>query len=131
MSRYSQTFDATYKVNFRLLENTPSSSTSTHAIFRVELGLYTLTTAAKVKYFSCLTSIFSSNFNLLVNEFSPGTLQPQPTSPYNYVYTFSTSFNTTGSYSYVTWMSGVIASKPSSGGRFYVSVYFYISPNRI
>lgn len=59
MPSYSQTFDATYKIDFRLSEDTPSASTSTNAVFRVYFGFYTLTTVAKIQYLVCFTSVLS------------------------------------------------------------------------
>ena len=67
MVDYNQSFDNTNKMFFHLRENTPSASNSTHAVFRVELGLYYLTSKASVKYLACLTSVLSQNFNIMVN----------------------------------------------------------------
>lgn len=59
MPSYSQTFDATYKIDFRLEEDTPSASTSTNAVFRAYFGFYTRTSVAKIQYLVCFTSILS------------------------------------------------------------------------
>lgn len=76
MVDYNQLMDATnnYKVFFHLLEDTPSASNASIAVFRVELNLYLLTSLAKIKYLACPTSILSQNFNILVSNISPGTI---------------------------------------------------------
>lgn len=67
MVSYNQSFDSTFKIHYRLLENTPTPSNKTHAVFRVELGLYLLTSRARVRYLAYFTSILSPNFNILIN----------------------------------------------------------------
>lgn len=74
MEDYHQVFDSSHKIFYHLLENTPSASSSTSAVFRVELGLYFLTSRAKVKYLACPSSILSDNFNLIVTQINPGNL---------------------------------------------------------
>lgn len=72
MYDYNQSFpsETTYQISYRLLENVPSRSNSTHAVFRVVLGYVQLTSRAKVRYLACPTSLFSKNFNMIVGEFN-------------------------------------------------------------
>lgn len=67
MVEYSQAMDSYRKIHYSLMENTPTSSNHTHAVFRVELGLVSKTSRAKVKYLACPTSILSTNFNIITS----------------------------------------------------------------
>jgi hypothetical protein len=57
-----------------LLEDFLSPSDNTQAVFRVYIPHSGLMTRLKVKYLLCPTSILSSNFNILVNQYNSGTI---------------------------------------------------------
>lgn len=103
MVEYDQALDSSHKIFYNLFENTPSPSNSTHAAFRVELGLYLLTSLAKVKYLACPTSILSSDFNIIVSQIYPGTISANN----NYFYTLSSPLSTASTYTWPLWMSGI------------------------
>lgn len=128
---YNQTFDSSYKINFLLYEDTPTSSNATHAVYRAELGLYSLTSSAKVRYLACSTSIFSDTFNIIVTTMNPGTLQVPPTAGYNYSFTLSTSLSLSGGFDYMIWLSSIQAWKTSSVNVHSFVVNFQNNPNRI
>lgn len=107
MIQYSQVFDATNKIHYYLYENTPSLSNSTTAVFRVELWLYSFTSLARIKYLACPASILSQNFNIVINQFNPGTLQPCCTPPNTYDHTVTTPLNAATGYAYALWLSGM------------------------
>lgn len=62
--------NAGIQISYSLLEDVPSPSNSTNAVFRVVLGYSTLTSIANVRYLACPISILSENFNIIVGEFS-------------------------------------------------------------
>lgn len=114
MVDYNQSMNAisNFKVFFHLLENTPSASNASHGAFRVQLGLYSLTLNAKVKYLAYQTSILSQNFNIIVSTINPPTTLASYSSCQ---YTVTTSLNTASNFTYSIWFSGVEAWKSSSG----------------
>lgn len=116
MVDYSQTFNSSFKIFFLLQEDTPTSSNATHAVFRAEIGLYSLTSRAKVKYLGCLTSKLSQNFNMVTSHLSLTSL---PGDGY-YYHTLSTPLNKTNGYSFAIWLSGIEAWKSSAGNQFYI-----------
>lgn len=74
MKDYYQSLDSIKRISYQLIENSPSSSTNTLAVFRLILGFPSLTSLANVKYLTYLTSILSDNFQILVEHITPGTL---------------------------------------------------------
>lgn len=59
MVGYNQTLDETFKIFFFLYENNPTPSNKTHAVFRVDTNLNSLTSQAKVRYLACPTDNLS------------------------------------------------------------------------
>lgn len=114
-------------IYYSIFENIPSSSNNTHAVFRVYIDSPTNTLRCKIKYLLCLTSIISTNFNILGNTFSP-TVTINAGSSIDYP--FSNPLNTVGSWSYAIWYSGLNAYK-SISTAFSLWIDFYTNSNRI
>lgn len=113
MLEYKQTFDNSLTINYILLEDTPSPSNGTNAVFRVELNLNTLTSKAKVRYLSSVTSILSINFNIVILDCNPGRINGGSSKEF----TLSTPLNASSDnyYTEAIWMSGITASKFLAG----------------
>lgn len=63
---YDQTINASNTVQFQLLENTPTPSTTTQAIFRVNLQYYLQVSLFKVRFLGCPTAVLSQDFSIIV-----------------------------------------------------------------
>jgi hypothetical protein len=108
-----------------LLEDFLSPSDNTQAVFRVYIPHSGLMTRLKVKYLLCPTSILSSNFNILVNQYNSGTITAE-----SFIdYPVSDTLNTTGPWSFGIWISGLNAQK--LGGTFSIWTTFFTGGNRI
>jgi hypothetical protein len=127
---YHQTFDSTNEVFYYLLEDYPMTSNNTHAIFYAYIQFPDLTTRFKIRYLVCPTSILSRDFNIIINQFSIATATyPVNT---NTAHIINDNLNTVGSWSASTWISAIIASRPTGATTLQIQASFTTTPsNRI
>lgn len=125
---YRQYFDSTTKIWFLLIENTPTSSNSTHAVFQCQFGYPAQITRIRVKYLVCPTSLFNSNFEISTTVVNP----PSPLgASANYAVTVNPSLASGSPYTVAVWFSGAIGIQ-ASGVNMFLQVYFYNTPsNRV